>query len=630
MSTQIVDNFQLNVGKPIDSRMVTSGTASRNALQFKYEGLRVYDLINKAPYVYIDGAWQQESSSGGSGSGGGGGGSVPAGTTNRILKYATATTIGDSAIVDKGTFTSPNIGVGKNPTVNIALDVNGKINATTLNVSTTVTATNFVGELNGSYISVKSLTVDKITAGSNNQILKTTGTGTNATVSWVNDNNTTIDISNETANTATHYLLFSSSISGSSTLKTNNGTTRLIGVKPSTSQILASSEITTNNASAPGYAFSGTTNAGLYGSTTEIGLSFNGIALLKLDTSKLSILDTSGTTVLSSTTGGINFGGGAFIKSQTTSTATSTDYSWQGDLSTGIYRPAAGQIGFSTAGTKKLTLSAAENKFFGGLTIAGNTSIDGGSLSIDGTGAYLGVNGLASVRDLSVIRNIQFKPDPSFNTLPQPAIGKVLTSDANGYATWQEPQSVPYGTIIMWLSTTIPDGWKICGSYNTSPITVNSYFDLYVYIESALSYVKVPVLVDKVIMGGTSVADGGTISPKEALTSGAKTTRNSNGSYTYTKTTTYTGNSALNFQYKGAVYTGEAEMSTGSPSKYDNVLQGDPANGGMLFTNTGITKYQQLIFIVKVNPNAQANEDGHWKLVAEGQQDQNVVIGFFG
>ena len=69
MSTQIVDNFQLNVGKPIDSRMVTSGTASRNALKFKYEGLRVYDIINKAPYVYIDSAWQQESSSGGGGGG---------------------------------------------------------------------------------------------------------------------------------------------------------------------------------------------------------------------------------------------------------------------------------------------------------------------------------------------------------------------------------------------------------------------------------------------------------------------------------------------------------------------------------------------------------------------------------
>jgi hypothetical protein len=60
MSTQIVDNFQLNVAKPIDSRMVTYGAASRNAIQYPYEGLRVYDVQDQKPYVYIGGAWKAE------------------------------------------------------------------------------------------------------------------------------------------------------------------------------------------------------------------------------------------------------------------------------------------------------------------------------------------------------------------------------------------------------------------------------------------------------------------------------------------------------------------------------------------------------------------------------------------
>ncbi len=60
---QIIDGFQLNAALPIDSRLVTSGTASRNAIVWKYNGLRIYDTDAKQPFVWNGTAWVSENSS---------------------------------------------------------------------------------------------------------------------------------------------------------------------------------------------------------------------------------------------------------------------------------------------------------------------------------------------------------------------------------------------------------------------------------------------------------------------------------------------------------------------------------------------------------------------------------------
>ena len=52
--------------------------------------------------------------------------------------------------------------------------------------------------------------------------------------------------------------------------------------------------------------------------------------------------------------------------------AAAPSFSWTGDTNTGIFQPAADQIGFSTAGTVKMTLDASGN-----LDINGNLAIDG-------------------------------------------------------------------------------------------------------------------------------------------------------------------------------------------------------------------------------------------------------------
>jgi hypothetical protein len=300
MSIQIIDNFKLNLAFPLDSRMITNGKSSRNSIKYVYEGLRVYDIVEKTPYVWLDGSWQKESSVGVAGSG------VsttetsaapppppPVITTNRLVKYTSATTIGESSIFDKGTFLIPNVGIGKIPSNGLALDVVGMIKAN-----------RFVGTINGNNFDINSIVSTKIKPHSVNSgefALKTIG----SQVVWSSEVALNLDIvvANQTANLDTHYLLFADkSVSTTGTrIYSNSGTGRLIGVKPSTSQILASNNIN-NNKSAPGYSFSGTTNSGLFGSSTEVGLSFGGNSLLKLNSSSLSIYDTTGNLVLSTGT----------------------------------------------------------------------------------------------------------------------------------------------------------------------------------------------------------------------------------------------------------------------------------------------------------------------------------------
>ena len=59
---QIIDGFTINASQPIDDRLVTSGTASRNAIVYKYNGLRVYDILANQPYVWNGTIWTSENS----------------------------------------------------------------------------------------------------------------------------------------------------------------------------------------------------------------------------------------------------------------------------------------------------------------------------------------------------------------------------------------------------------------------------------------------------------------------------------------------------------------------------------------------------------------------------------------
>ena len=69
MSIQIIDGFQVNAATPIDNRIVASGSSARNAIPYKYEGLRVFDTSDSIPYVWLNNAWVSENATGIVGSG---------------------------------------------------------------------------------------------------------------------------------------------------------------------------------------------------------------------------------------------------------------------------------------------------------------------------------------------------------------------------------------------------------------------------------------------------------------------------------------------------------------------------------------------------------------------------------
>jgi hypothetical protein len=53
-----------------------------------------------------------------------------------------------------------------------------------------------------------------------------------------------------------------------------------------------------------------------------------------------------------------------------------------------------------------------------------------------------------------------------------PGVSKVLTSDANGFASWvNPPEVIPSGVIVMWSGplSSIPSGWALCDGTNGTP-----------------------------------------------------------------------------------------------------------------------------------------------------------------
>lgn len=146
MPTQIIDGFQVNVASPIDSRIVTTGTASRNAIAYKYTGLRVYDTVAMQPYVWNGTAWTSENAS-----------TVTiTGTTTAgyVPKFDSSSQITNSIIQEIGNGIKVLPGSGTQPTFKV--EVSGNLKATQFigsgNGLTNVPASQIVGTINPSSI----------------------------------------------------------------------------------------------------------------------------------------------------------------------------------------------------------------------------------------------------------------------------------------------------------------------------------------------------------------------------------------------------------------------------------------------------------------------------------------------
>ena len=61
----IIDQFQINTAKPIENRIVVGGTSfyqTKDLIEYKYPGLRTWDLNDNLPYYWTGTEWLSENS----------------------------------------------------------------------------------------------------------------------------------------------------------------------------------------------------------------------------------------------------------------------------------------------------------------------------------------------------------------------------------------------------------------------------------------------------------------------------------------------------------------------------------------------------------------------------------------
>lgn len=207
MAIQIIDGFQVNVSSPIDNRIVASGSAARNAIPYKYEGLRVYDLSDNVPYVFYNNAWISENQSGVSGTG----------TAFYFPRFSSSNVLTNSFLYQDGDVLKTD-------------DVGSGVDLIQLDAwYGSVTAQSFWGDgnqitnINGNNLQIGSTPINKLVNGSTGWILSG-GAGspiwTNPTQISVGTSSVanTIVVNNNTSN-ATNYLAFVGNTSGNNALR---------------------------------------------------------------------------------------------------------------------------------------------------------------------------------------------------------------------------------------------------------------------------------------------------------------------------------------------------------------------------------------------------------------------------
>ena len=105
MSIQIITGFSLNGTEPIDTRIVASGSTGRDAIAYKYQGLRVFDLSDNKPYVYIGATWSEEGNS-----------NQVSGLSGSVARFTSNNSVGSSNIYQLGS----NVGINSsNPLASV-------------------------------------------------------------------------------------------------------------------------------------------------------------------------------------------------------------------------------------------------------------------------------------------------------------------------------------------------------------------------------------------------------------------------------------------------------------------------------------------------------------------------------
>ena len=396
MPTQIIDGFRLNAATPIDSRLVTTGTASRNSMAYKYEGLRVYDTIQKTPFVYINGNWEEESTKAVITTSGSVTNMQMNGSENYIPKITSYGTT--NSIIREY------IATGNTRRIGINVPNTTPITATLHVIGSSlfdgqVTATNFVGKISGNDVQFP-VNVDKL----NNP--NTTGTyvlkSINNTNQWVAETTGSKIVISKNTTDEKLFLVLAKDIDttgvGNQLYINNNNTSDSLAVNASTRQIMAG---TSNTYAKPQYSFIDTTGTGMYGNSTEIGLSMDGNKRIYVSTDSVSI----------------NIAQINKVKFESTLTTinTATEISGSNTL----------KVGGTTTLNDSLTVATDKSTTLGGtLTVTNNTQLNG-TLNV-ATGKSTTLGGTLTVSGTSVLNDTLTVASGKSTTL-----GGTLTVNGN-------------------------------------------------------------------------------------------------------------------------------------------------------------------------------------------------------
>jgi hypothetical protein len=286
MSIQIIDGFQVNTASPIDNRIVASGSAARNAIPYKYEGLRVFDTHDSVPYVWVNGAWQSENSSG----------VVGSGTTTFFPLFTSPNVIGDSLLYQDGGIIKTGDDGGGSDRVQIS-PYYGSVLAQGGFYGPGTSITN----INGSNINSGSIPTNRLVNGSTGQVLISSSTNP----FWSNTGQLSVGTASIASNVSiqttvansNHYLaFFASNLWTTASSGTNsNIRTTLSGItyNPSTNT-LNTGALTVGNGSLSTPAISFNNNTGIYKySTNGLGISTAGSEIATFNTDGIRHIDTS-------------------------------------------------------------------------------------------------------------------------------------------------------------------------------------------------------------------------------------------------------------------------------------------------------------------------------------------------
>lgn len=363
MAIQIIDGFQVNTASPIDNRIVASGSTARNAIPYKYEGLRVFDTSDSIPYVWLNGAWVSENASG----------IVASGTTTNYIPVLNGTNlVGNSVIYQSGS----NIGVNTiSPSATFS--VNGSLSANTLSGDGSGAGSNGV-TVNASNITTGSLSLSRLTNGSNGFILVGAAGGptysnpTQITVGTASNANNVV-VSSNTANATNYIAFFPSTGNNGARIHTGglsyNPSTKLLNTNGGDVYLSSSS-------SSNGYVVMGTRNYNVGG----LGNSSFNTLIASVNVSSLSAI-----TVEVTFTGNIKqYSGFTIVGSQYRSTKYIAGYTTN---ASGVITQSGSTntiLNVSSAGSGSVTLSAGTIdistsgviKFYQGYTSASTSEIN--------------------------------------------------------------------------------------------------------------------------------------------------------------------------------------------------------------------------------------------------------------